>query len=229
MGVEEEGLDNEPDFKKPSDKTLVMGILILVLLFVGAFVFFYFTKEEPLTVEGLHSANFDDELDPESGRIFQGYSFINIDGFWYTQLKSPAGSKNYDMALRFAPWEVENIPLTGQLNESFFNTETQYFVTFDPLGSDFNYVALAIGDFNEHLMKIFEKVPVAACDKNETDACFGRPIINCDSKGLVIYVKESADVGVGYANNCIVLSGSGLDLVRAADRSLYNLYGILGK
>tara|TARA_Y100000310_G_scaffold137282_1_gene136174 strand:+ start:87 stop:620 length:534 start_codon:yes stop_codon:yes gene_type:complete len=177
----------------------------------------------------LHSANFDDDLDPNEGRIFQGYSFVNIDGFWYTQLKSPAGTRNYEMALRFAPWEVEGIPITGKLDDSLFNEVEEYYVTFDPLGSDFNYVALAIGDFNEHLMKIFEKTPIAACDKNETGACVDRPIIDCNSEGLVIYAKESQTVGVEYEDNCIVVSGNGLDLIRAVDRSLYNLYGILSK
>ena len=78
--------------------------------------------------------------------------------------------------------------------------------------------------------KVFEKTPVAACDRNETEACKTRPIVTCSDYGkLVLYIKESDKFRAYYNNNCIVVEGKGVDLVKGVDRVLYNLYNIMGK
>jgi hypothetical protein len=54
------------------------------------------------------------------------------------------------------------------------------------------------------------------------------PIITCENTDdIVVYFKESNELGVEYRNNCIIISGSGLDIVKGVDRVLYNLYGVM--
>ena len=108
------------------------------------------------------------------------------------------------------------------------NDATDYYVTFNPTGNDFSSVALAIGDFNTHMTKVFFKQPIAACDRNETRACINRPIITCDNTDkLVLYVKESNSTRVYFDGNCMVVEGSGFDLIKGVDRILYDFYGII--
>ena len=221
----------EEEPKKSSEKMLYIGIAIVLMLFAAVIAVSMMVKQEPKTLEELHVLNLKGKLNPKQGYVYKDvYSFVNSDGLWYTQLKSPKGTKVYDMALRYAPKELANIPIEGNLDLQFFNDQTQYYVTFNPLGNDFSSVGLAVADFNTHMSKVFEKMPIAACDRNETPPCFNRPIVTCaDNDKLVLYVKESERFRTYYNDNCIVVEGNGFDLVRGVDRILYNLYTIMEK
>jgi len=123
---------------------------------------------------------------------------------------------------------LKDIAIEGNLNAKQFDNSTEFYVTYNPLGNDFSYVALAVADFDTHMAKVFEKKPIAACDRNETEPCKTRPIVTCrDSDKIVLYIKESERLRVYYNNNCIVVEGNGFDLVKGVDRILYNLYNIM--
>ncbi len=217
------------DAKKYSHGALIGTIIIIIILLAAIAAYSHFYKPKPLTLEEMHVLNLQGKLKPSQGYIYKGvYSFVYLDNFWYTQLKSPKGTKVYDMALRYSPEDLENITIEGQLNADLFDNQTQFYVTFNPTGKSLSYVSLAVADFDTHMTKVFDKSPIAACDRNETEACAARPIITCSSTDeLVLYVKESDRSRVYYNSNCIVIEGSGFDLVRGADRVLYNLYHIM--
>ena len=231
--IEELNKSNEglEDVKKYSHKVLIGTIIVIVLLFASIAAFGYFYKPKPLTLEEMHILNLQGKLKPSEGYVYKGiYSFVFLDGFWYTQLKSPKGTKVYDMAMRYSPKDLKNMTIEGQLNTGLFDSSTQFYVTFNPIGKSLTYANLAIADFDTHMAKVFEKKPVAACDRNETEICKTRPIVTCsDSDKLVVYIKESDRSRVYYNNNCIVVEGSNLDLVQGVDRVLYNLYNIMGQ
>lgn len=217
--------------KKSSEKTLIIAIAVIVILFAAVLAFTILSKPKPKTLEELHVLNLQGKLKPEQGYVYKdAYSFVNFDNLWYTQLKSPKGTKVYSMALRYSPRDVKDIVIEGSLNSAFFDNQSEYYVTFNPTGKDFSYVALAVADFNAHMIKVFEKIPAAACDRNGTKDCEQLPIITCDNTDkLVLYVKESDRFRAYYNSNCIVVEGSGFDLVKGVDRILYNLYNIMDK
>ena len=99
------------------------------------------------------------------------------------------------------------------------------------LGNDFTYIRLARFDYDVQMTKIFLKIPVSACDRkviNGTTACVGIPIITCDNTDdLVVYFKESEDLNLEYDDNCIIIEGLGLDLVKGVDRILYDFFGMI--
>lgn len=229
--VEEINKPSEEEPKKTSDKALIIGIGVVVLLFVAIFAYSIFSKPQPNTLEELHVLNLKGKLKPEQGYVYKGvYSFINFDNLWYTQLTSPKGTKIYSLALRYSPKDLKDIVIEGRLNSEFFNNKSEFYVTFNPTGKEFSYIALAVADFNTHMSKVFEKNPVAACDRNETEPCKSRPVVTCDDKDkLVLYVKESEKFRAYYNGNCIVVEGNGFDLVKGVDRVLYNLYNIMGQ
>ena len=216
---------------KSSEKTLIISIAIIVLILISIIAFSIFYKQEPKTLEDLHVLNLKGKLKPSQGYVYKGaYSFVTLDNLWYTQLTSPKGTKIYSLALRYSPKDLKDIVIEGNLNEMLFDNQTDFFVTFNPTGKDFSYVALAVADFNTHMSKVFEKKPIAACDRNETEPCKTRPIVTCgDTDKFVLYIKESQKFRTYYNENCIVVEGNGFDLVRGVDRILYNLYGIMKK
>jgi hypothetical protein len=214
---------------KKSDKPLIIAIIFIVLLLAAVLAFNIFYKQQPKTLEDLHVANLKGELKPDQGYVYKGvYSFVTLDNLWYTQLTSPKGSKIYSLALRYSPKDLKDIAIEGNLDTEFFNRQQDFYVTFNPTGEDFSFVGLAVADFNTHMSKVFEKNPIAACDRNETEPCKNRPTVTCDDKDkLVLYVRESGKFRAYYNGNCIVVEGKGLDLVRGVDRILYNLYRIM--
>jgi|TARA_Y100000310_G_scaffold284075_1_gene306529 hypothetical protein len=215
--------------KIKSDKTLIVGVIIIVLLFVTIFGLIYLIKERPETIDELHELNLKGKLKDEQGYLYKDiYSFVKFDGLWYTQMMSPKGTRFYNIQFRYGPREVEAIKIYGSLNTELFNDAAEYYVTFNPTGNYFSGVALAVGDFNTHMTKVFFKKPIAACDKNETNACKDRPIITCkNTDKVVLYIKEANNTRVYYDDNCIMVEGSGLELVKGVDRVLYDFYKII--
>ena len=215
--------------KKSSEKILIVSISIIVLLFISVIAFSIINKPQPKTLEDLHVLNLKGKLKPEQGYVYKGvYSFVTLDNLWYTQLTSPKGAKIYSLALRYSPKDLKGIAIEGTLDTEFFNNQSNFYNTFNPTGKELSYVSLAVADFSTHMAKVFEKDPIAACDRNETEACKTRPIVTCEDAGkLVLYIKESERFRAYYNNNCIVVEGNGFDLVKGVDRVLYNLYGIM--
>ena len=162
---------------KSSEKILLISIALIGLLFASVLAYSIFYKPQPQTLEDLHVLNLNGKLKPEQGYVHKGvYSFITLDNLWYTQLKSPKGTKIYSLALRYSPRDLKDIVIEGNLDKEFFDNKSEFFVSFNPTGKDFSSVALAAADFTTHMSKVFEKTPIAACDRNETEACKTRPI-----------------------------------------------------
>jgi len=226
-----EELAKEPEEapKKSSEIVLIASIILIVLLFAAIFAYSILNKPKPQTIEDLHVLNLKGKLKPEQGYVYKGvYSFVTFDNVWYTQLTSPKGTKIYDLALRYSPKDLKDIIIEGKLDGKFFDNHDEFYVTFNPTGKEFSYVGLAVADFNTHMSKVFEKKPIAACDRNETEPCKERPIVTCeDADKLVLYIKESSRFRTYYNSNCIVVEGSGFDLVKGVDRVLYNLYNLM--
>lgn len=224
----------EEDLPKPalsSDKMLVLGIVGVIILFGGFFGYIIYTKEPPKTIEDLHVDNIEGDLNEENGYLYKGvHSFVKIDDVWYTQFTSPRGNNIYNLNFRYSPKDVEDIDIQGVLDFEKFNNATEYFVTFNPIGDDFAHLRVARLDFDNQMIPIFEKTPKSACDRNETTACEGLPIITCDNtEEIVVYFKDAEQPSVVYDDNCIIISGKEFDLVKGVDRVLYNFYNIMNQ
>ena len=132
------------------------------------------------------------------------------------------------MNFRYSPTDLKDIVIDGSLDRDFFNSKNEFYPTFNPTGNELTHVQLAIADFDTHLAKVFEKNPIGSCDRNETQICKTRPIVTCEDKDkLVLYVREADKFRAYYNENCIVVEGKGLDLVKGVDRILYNLYNMM--
>jgi len=211
-----------------SDKLLLISIVIIVIL--AALLLVWINSPKPVvvqTIDDLHLINLQGDLDPEFGYVHGGFSFVYFDNLWYTQLAT--GNVVYDIPHHYGPRDLTEVEVVGKFNSTLFNKNQEIYITFDPEGEaeNFKYMTLAIGEFDQSIVTVFNKLPIASCDK-PAEACIERPIVTCENKSLsVLYVKEAADAKVILNDNCLIVQGQGLDIVKALDRLLMILYGIM--
>lgn len=229
----EEREEEVKETKSKSDKILLVGVILIVVIFVAIFVGFGLFKQKlPKTIEELHQLNLEGKLKPEQGYLYKDvYSFVKYNDFWYWELPSQSGKTAFNFNFRYSPKELEDIKIKGWLDVGKFNNASQYYATFNPLGKQLSHIRLARLDYDLQMTKVFQKTPVSACDRdasNVTTACSGVPIITCENtEDIVVYFKESDELSVEYKDNCIIIEGKEFDFVKGVDRILYNLYEIM--
>jgi hypothetical protein len=207
---------DDPKAGEKAEKSMqfvfIVAIVTVILIIAAIFGLRYFLpKEKPETV------------------TYNQFTFTKMVGIWYTQWQYK--NELYTIPLRFNPYEAENISADGSLNDSFFNSVNETYITIDPGEPGYTgmaYTALAAAELSLNLAQVFGFNLVAACTTNITDACINRTIVTCDDKDkAIIYIKDSNQTQVLFDNNCITVQGSGVELVRAVDRLLYKWYGVI--
>jgi hypothetical protein len=207
----------------------VKRILVFIALIVGAFAlsflarFFY--NPAAMTIDDLHQRNLEGE-ESDVNYVYNGYSFVFYDNLWYTQVARD-GDTILDIPLHFAPKELEDISITGEINWEL--EEPEVYLTFDPDEESYTYVTLSIAELSLNLAKGMEIKPIAACSKNETTACKDRPIVTCENKDkAVVYLRQEEGKGkVNMDGNCVEIIGKDWEMVKATDRFLLQWYGVM--
>lgn len=216
-----------------------LGILILGLVIILGSIIFVpklwnsFFEEDAKSLDQLHMENYKNP-ETDDNYIYNGFSFLKIPDprtsvvFWYTQYEN--NNKLFNIPFRFGPREVENISIVS-VNKMQNRSYNNIYITIDPTdvkGSQ-RYTALAVSEFVEILSKVKNYPMIAACTRNETQACIDRPIINCSSDGdfLIFYFNETNETLVEIDNNCISVKGEGENLIRSTDKAIYTFLGIV--
>jgi hypothetical protein len=204
----------DPEAAEKAEKGMqfvfIIAIVTVILVIAGIFGMKYILpKEKQETV------------------AYNQFTFTKMAGSWFTQWQY--NNELYTIPLRFNPYEVENISISGNLS-GIFNSYNVTYITFDPTDSNMAYVALAASELTINLAQVMGINLSAACTTNETEAeaCQNRTIVNCGDAGKsIIYLKESNKTNVNIAGSCITIQGKDIELTRAVDRVLYKIYGIM--
>ena len=194
-------------------KNLIIGFLLLAIIIGGYFGWQAYK---------LHKQQ---EIIDENIKYYNGYKFTKFHNSWLTDVA--VDKTLFNLEFRFLPSQTENISMQGAL--ATFSSR-QVYVTFDPYVSEsiLPYTSLAVYDVGSNLAVVFNVEPVAACTRLKNGTCPPRPIATCDNDTLsVIYIKVADKAGISMTNRCITISGQGFDLVRAVDRFIYSLLGIM--
>ena len=200
------GSDND----RKSTTYILASIGVIVLVLAGLFAWQYFKKT--------------DEKPSFPSVKYNNFVFYHVADGTLWQWDWQSGSNVYNLMLHYNPYEVENIPVSGSLDESF-NTP-QVYITFDPAeGNNFGYIAAAAGELSLSVNSALGAEVVAACSQNVTEACASRPIITCYNSN--IFHKEDRETKLEMKGNCVVVQGQGKGIIRAADRLLYLWYGVM--
>ena len=101
-----------PENDSRDTKTILFTILILVGvfgLFLGGFKLYsnQLTTAAVVDVDQLHQDNLAGDLNEEEGYIYNDYSFVKVDGLWWTEMNK--FGTLLKIPLHFGPKEVESI------------------------------------------------------------------------------------------------------------------------
>lgn len=193
----------------------VMAITLAVIIFFIAVFFGVKYYYQPRAAETL---------------TYNSFKFVKQGAIWYTNWQR--NENTYRIGLRNSPKQVEDIPIFGELNNSF-NKKNKIFIAFDPLSENktFKHLALSASELTTQLTGPLGKQPVAACTRGEQlEACKERPIVNCDNRDLnVIILKSEEPTQITLDNTCITIQGKDTELIKAVEKSLYIWFGIINK
>jgi hypothetical protein len=221
--VEEKPEEND----KKENKTLLIAIAVIIVIFIISIAAIYFLKgssNNVVTIDDLYKRNLEGK-ESDINYMYQGFSFVKAGSIWYTEVQNKNGTL-FSIPIHFGPKELGNVSISGTINEKFF--EQPLYITFDPLGPTLQYTALSSAELSTNLVSGLGLRPMAACDKNETNACSTRPIISsCQENNSVVYLKDADTTAVIMNGNCVIIQGQGKELVRATDRFLLMIYRIM--
>jgi len=203
----------------------VLGIILVLLIFKP-----FGGSSRPLTLNEMHDRTING-YESEFNYLYNGFSFVFVDGLWYTRIK--ADNRIFNIPLHHGPKQVEDVPIIGNIMDfilySVNNFDREGYITFNPEDENLGHVALAKGELIENLFKTIGMTFLPACAENITEACGNVDIITCDNTNMpVIHLREHNDTAVIYNNNnCVYIQGNEMELVRAVDRALLRWYGVM--
>jgi hypothetical protein len=224
---EQKPFNPQQEEQKNEGRKILITIAVLVgilLLFLGGSRLYNSYNPVPTTIDEIHEANLAGDLPEEQGYIYNGFSFINIDGLWWTQVMRNGGLVKFP--LHFGPRDVDTIEVFGSLNPAFFQSE-EIFIAINPLVVDKHYT-LAISELSLNLVEGVNKIPIGACTE-EDPACIDRTIINCKTSNgrPVIELALDEKTKIELDDTCIKLSGQGFEIVKVVDRLLFHWYNVI--
>lgn len=191
-----------------------------VMFFIAALVFIILVIAGILSLKYLYKPK--QKIQSYS---YNGFIFTNFSGLWYVEVQKLGTANVFSVPLHYGPRQLENVTVNGNVKEFLKNNYS--YITFDPDKENLSYVALSASEISIKLARLFNKMPIAACTKNITDACKNRPIVDCNSRFPVIYIKEEGNPAIVVKNTCITITGEKEGLLMATDRLFLGWLGIM--
>ncbi|MEM2956044.1 MAG: hypothetical protein QW041_00490 [Candidatus Pacearchaeota archaeon] len=145
---------------------------------------------------------------------YKEFTFFRTDEGWKP--------KKMNFVTSYLPQDVENISISGSLKLDDF-TENAYIVAIS------NYEITAANE----LLKVLriKKANIACLPENENETfCADFPIKDCRDAAIdngIIIFSESNETSVSYDNYCLQIRGSKENFIKAVDRIIFELYGII--
>ena len=215
----------DPNIEGKKVLLFIVGLIgVFVVVFGGLRYYNQLTAAQVVDVDALHAKNLDGKLPANEGYTYQGFSFIYADGLWWSEIRQP--DRAVKIPLHFGPREVENVTVTGELSPAF-NEGADVYMAIDPHYAN-KYYSLALGELNSNVASGIRRRPVAACTTNDT-ICEKRPLLNCSStQGKpLIELRAGEKAEIKLQDTCILITGKDYELVRAADRLIWQWYGVM--
>ncbi len=164
----------------------------------------------------------------EDSYTYNYFDFVKEQGTWFTNVVY--GNDTLSVGLRYGPRELEDIPVIGSIT-NFRDSYNFYYITFDPSEDNHDkYVTMSDAEVSVNLVLHFGKSIEAGCTK-EDSVCntTNTSIVTCDStsQGVIFLNHAPGGPKIEINGNCAIITGEGPDMVRAADRFMYGMYGIM--
>lgn len=150
---------------------------------------------------------------------YNNFEFASVSGRWEVQKQS------FTLATRYLPKDVENVSYQGAVSVNSFSNKEVYFAAFS---DDAKIVANEIAT-NLPVLRV--QLACLEQDANRTE-CKDLPLKTCQNLVLIIDEKRFNNTEffkpiVYQKENCITIEASTRDMMRAADRFLFEIYSII--
>lgn len=226
--------EEKPSEPQTDGKTIAIIIAVIIGIFLFTFLGFklyaHFNTAEVINIDELHKDNIAGDLNDEEGYVYNEYSFILVDGLWWTEVDR--FGTLLKIPLHFGPKDVESIPIAGMLDPAFNKGEIVY-IAINPKTAN-KYYTLALSELNFNIIKGIDRNIEAACTENDS-ICDNRTIVSCENTlgkpvvelTLTNYTNSTNSGKVEFKGSCIKISGQDYELVKAVDRVLLRWYGVM--
>jgi hypothetical protein len=153
---------------------------------------------------------------------YNSFFFTYKDGAWFSAVQT--GNTIYDIAYRYGPRDLEDVKVLGDIERVRY--AKYVYITLDIEDGD-KWTTFANAEVAINLARHFNNEIRAACTTDHPD-CEGVPVKNCNNTDEpIIYYRVAPGPLIEEKDNCIIIQGEGEDIVKAADRFMYMMYGIM--
>ncbi len=158
---------------------------------------------------------------------YNDHIFTKTQEGWKTQVSIE--NQAFIITTAYLPQELENISMQGTPLLDSFRFKTLYIIANDASERQ------AASSFYTNLNKIALRIQLACSEEeSETEFCLENelPIKSCNDatfETTIIEIKESEteEASITYKNNCIIIEGKGNELVKAAEKTIFVVFGII--
>ena len=164
----------------------------------------------------------------EGQATYKNYKFTAIESGWQTSIN--IASQDVVLNTFYLPNEVENISSQGHPLLSEFSGKAIFIVADNDAERQAAYEYNAIYDLVLRMQM--------ACSIEESNSSFcvegNLPVKSCDDADYetkIIMLQESNstnETSVNYKSSCLVIKGQGAELVKANEKALFMIFGIIG-
>ena len=202
---------------------IIMGTFLIILVAFG--IIFTITRLIPKKDDSiLTSSNADYCLE-------NGYCFVKQGNMWYTQLQPVGQQKIYNLELRYDPKSVQEVSMEESVVKTILSSQEVY-LTVDPNMTGQTVIAMIeLGRIIGTKYNLFN-IPTAGALTSSDEG--NQTIITCDDatqNSTVLWFKTGEETKIYKATSnpyCVIVQGTTEeDIMRAADRFVYQLVGIL--
>ena len=179
--------------KKNKRNQLIVGIVLTSILLVSVFGYGFGTEDTE-----------------DSTVIYNGYEFVEENGFWFVEI---AG---FEFSFRYNPNEVEQINSNLNFLESYYGKPL--YVSWDDIESGSEIYRNLI-DQNSIVQRM-----QLACLEGEVCENEELPIKTCEDNFIII--RESNITEVIQEDNCVFIRGQTEDLAKITDGFLLKIIGV---
>lgn len=209
--------DQKPEIQKKDNASYVLLFLLGLLLASGVYIFFH----QPITAV------------QNNYQYSNGETIFNVtkvsDTDTYITLYIGKEQTPYAIDMRNDPLSLENITVDGMINTRIYG-DKQIYVTVNPnanLSAKTTIAALEIDKIIDN-PKLYNITVSSAMTLPNT---YGYPVKTCNDGSdntTIIWLTLGSETTVYTDNYCIIVVGTSEDgIIRAADRLVYQLLGIM--
>jgi len=204
------------------------GFILLGLILLA--IYAHFADTTYTTQEGLPSEY-----------TYNKYPFSKNGNLWQTQLfkETDAGLQQYDILVYFSPKQLENLSIDEDLYKTIYDTElivlalNDSSLTQDGSSAQAAIGAIELGKIIGTKYNILNKKSYTAVIDPTQEISDGIRVVDCS----IVSENKTAVIVFGLANEtrvyqgddgCIHVDGtSGTEIIRAADRFMYQITGVM--